>query len=566
MWHKPVCRIVIGLVMLAAPAARAASPPPTESSSGLVVSSQHLAAEAGVDILRQGGNAIDAAVAVGYAEAVVNPCCGNIGGGGFMMAHLRNGRNAFLDFRETAPAAASRDMYLDGRGHAVHGASLFGWKAVGVPGTVMGLDTALARYGSLPRATVMAPAIRLAREGFVLDNEDASVLARDAALLRKDPRAAAIFLHPDGSPLHAGERLSQPDLARTLQAISDQGPSAFYAGAIPAAIEAASRSGGGIITAADLASYRMPEAEPMHCSYRGYMIMAPPPPSSGGTTLCETLNILEPYNLADIGFHAAQGLHLMTEALRYAFFDRNTYLGDPAFVHNPLNRLLSKDYAARMRGQIADRATPSASLGPAVAPPREKSETTSYSILDKDGNAVAVTYTLNGGFGAGVIAGDTGFLLNDEMDDFSVEPGSPNQFGLVQGEANAIAPGKRPLSSMTPMIALKDGQVSMVVGSPGGPRIITAVLEAFLNVVDYGMNAQEAVDAPRFHHQWQPDVVNAEPFALSPDTEALLRQMGYQIKVQKPWSAVALIAAGPRAGVYQGATDPRRPGGAALAP
>ncbi|HYZ24840.1 MAG TPA: gamma-glutamyltransferase, partial [Rhodopila sp.] len=339
MWHTFVCRVVIGIALLAAlaipRAAHAASLPPTESSTGLVVSAQRLTAQVGVEILRQGGNAIDAAVAVGYAEAVVNPCCGNIGGGGFMTAHLHDGRDVFLNFRETAPAAATRDMYLDERGHAIRGASLHGWKAVGVPGTVLGFDTALSRYGILPRATVMAPAIRLARDGFVLGEDDADSIARGAPLLGKDPHAAAIFLHPDGSPLRAGERLSQPDLAHTLQAIADDGPSAFYTGAIPAAIEAASRAGGGIITAADLESYRMPEADPMNCTYRGYLIIAPPPPSSGGTAMCETLNIVEPFDLPSLGFHAARSVHVITEALRYAFFDRNSYLGDPAFVRNP---------------------------------------------------------------------------------------------------------------------------------------------------------------------------------------------------------------------------------------
>nr|WP_294517262.1 gamma-glutamyltransferase [uncultured Rhodopila sp.] len=556
--------------------ARAASLPPTESTTGLVVSAQRLAAEAGVDILRQGGNAIDAAVAVGYAEAVVNPCCGNIGGGGFLTAHLAGGRDTVVNFRETAPAAASRDMYLGPDGQPVHGASLFGWKAVAVPGTVLGLDTALARYGTLPRATVMAPAIRLARDGFVLTAADAAVLHFGAPLLRRNPDAAAIFLHPDGTPMGVGETLRQPALAETLQAIADHGPDAFYTGAIPRAVEKASRDGGGMITAADFAAYRIAEAEPLRCSYRGSVVVSVPPPSSGGTALCETLNILEAYDLRGLGFHGAEAVHLMTEALRLAFFDRATYLGDPDFVRMPLQRLLSKDYAARLRGQIVNQATSSASLGPAIPPPVENPETTHYSILDRLGNAVSVTTTINGAFGAGVMA--AGFLLNDEMDDFMVKPAAANQFGLVQGEGNAIAPGKRPLSSMAPTIVLKDGAVTMVAGSPGGPRIITATLEAILNVIDYGMNAQEAVDAPRLHHQWEPDVLYAEQFALSPDTRARLERMGYRIEEQRPWGAVALIAAGgaePGAasagsvapkGAYYGASDPRRPSGAALAP
>jgi gamma-glutamyltranspeptidase/glutathione hydrolase len=575
----------LALVLAFSLPALAASPAPTESTTGLVVSAQRLAAQAGVEILRQGGNAIDAAVAVGYAEAVVNPCCGNIGGGGFLTAHLDDGRDIFLNFRETAPEAATRDMYLDPNGQPTPGASLHGWKAVAVPGTVLGLDTALMKYGTMPRATVMKAAIDLARDGFVLTTADADILARGAPLLRQNPTAARIFLRPDLSPLQAGDRLRQPELAATLQAIADHGPDAFYKGDIPRAVEAASHAGGGLITAADFAAYRVTETPPLTCTYRGYTIESAPPPSSGGTAICETLNVLEGYDLHGIGFHAAEAVHVMTEAFRHAFFDRNTYLGDPAFVHAPLTRLLSKSYAAHLRETIGDKATPSASLGPAIPPAGEKLETTHFSILDKAGGAASVTYTLNGGFGAGVIAGDTGFLLNDEMDDFTIKPNVANQFGLMQGEANAIAPGKRPLSSMAPTIVLKNGAVQMVLGSPGGPRIITAIVETILNVIDYGMDTQEAVDAPRLHHQWLPDVLYAEPFALSPDTRALLQGMGYHIQAQQPSGAVALIASGtleskrpsspgmdsvathrPRPEAFYGANDSRRPAGVALAP
>jgi gamma-glutamyltranspeptidase/glutathione hydrolase len=560
------------------PAARAASIPPTVSTTGLVVSVQRLAAEAGADILRQGGNAVDAAVAATYAEAVVNPCCGNIGGGGFLTAHLADGRDIVIDFREAAPAAASRDMFLDQDGQVIRGASLFGWNAVAVPGTVLGLDTALLKYGTLPRPVVMAASIRLARDGYILADSDAGMLALGAPLLRRNPSAAAGFLHDDGTPDRAGERLRQPALAAALQAIAEHGPEAFYAGAIPRAVEQAAHDGGGIITAADFAAYRVSETAPLRCTYRGYIVLSPPPPSSGGTALCETLNILESYDLRRLGFHAAEAVHLMTEALRLTFFDRATYLGDPAFVSIPLSRLLSKDYAVRLRGQMTDRATPSASFGPAVSPPAEKPETTHLSVLDALGNAVSLTTTLNGAFGAGVEAAGTGFLLNDEMDDFTIKSATPNQFSLMQGAGNIIAPAKRPLSSMAPTIVLKDGAVNMVVGSPGGPRIITATLQAILNVIDYGMNAQEAVDAPRLHHQWQPDVLFAEPFALSPDTKARLQRMGYTIEEQRPWGAVALIAAaapppdagpastGARHTPYAGASDPRRLSGAALAP
>ena len=534
-------------------------------------------------MLRQGGNAIDAAVATGYALAVVDPCCGNIGGGGFLVAHLADGRDIFLNFRETAPAGATRDMYLDAQGKPQRDASLHGWRAVAVPGTVAGLDAALSQYGSLPRATVMAPAIRLAREGFVVGEADAAILARAAPLLRRQANVAAIFLRADGTPREPGERLTQPDLAATLQAIADAGPDAFYRGGIPLAVEAAARTGGGVISADDFAHYQTTRSAPLSCTYRGYVVLSAPPPSSGGVTLCEILHVLEGYDLHALGFHSARAVQLMTEAMRHAYLDRNTWLGDPAFVDNPLNWLLSADHAKAIRAAIGTGATPSATLA-AGTPPHERPETTHYSVLDAAGNAVAVTYTINGGFGAGVIAGDTGFLLNDEMDDFTVKPGTPNLFGLVQGETNAIAPGKRPLSSMAPTIVLRDGRVFLVVGSPGGGRIISIVLQVLLNVIDHGMAPQQAVDAPRLHHQWLPDVLFAEPFALSPDTAALLRNMGYTIREQSPWGAAELIEVGPaashdgtassgndagvagilRAGEAYGASDWRRAAGAAV--
>ncbi|MDR3538925.1 MAG: gamma-glutamyltransferase [Acetobacteraceae bacterium] len=563
--------------------ARAASPPAVESSRFMVVAAQHLAAEAGVVILRQGGNAIDAAVAVGYAEAVVNPCCGNIGGGGFLTAHLADGSDVFLNFRETAPAAATTGMYLDPDDKVIPRASLDGWRAVAVPGTVLGLDTALARWGSLPRAVVMAPAITLAREGFVLTRGDTDIIAHAAPRLRDHPDAARIFLHPDGTPPEPGERLVQPALGATLTAIAEQGPAAFYQGRVPQAVEAAAHAGGGIITAADFAAYRVTESAPLACSYRGVTVLSAPPPSSGGTTLCEALGVLQGYDLAALGFHSAASIHVITEALRHAFLDRNTLLGDPEFVANPLQRLLSPAYAAQIRAAIGPRATPSSDLPPGT-PPHEKPETTHFSVIDPAGNAVSVTDTINGSFGAGVIAGDTGFLLNDEMDDFTIKPGVANLFGLVQGAANAIAPGKRPLSSMAPTIVLRDGHVAAVLGSPGGSRIISITLETLLNLVDHGMAPQEAVDAPRFHHQWLPDTLFVEPFALSADTRAGLEGMGYRITEQAPWGAMELIAVGPaetqagpassgpdsvaggsmRPGLLYGANDSRRPAGAAI--
>ena len=584
--NRSLFALAVLLAALSPAAARAASRPAVEAEHGMVVASERRAAEIGADILRQGGNAIDAAVAVGFAEAVTNPCCGNIGGGGFLVAHLAaTHRDVFIDFRETAPAAATKAMYLDASGAPIAGASLDGWRAVATPGTVLGLDAALKEYGAMSRDKVMAPAIALARDGFVLDRADADILQAFAPRFRSDPEAAKIFLHPDGSPLQPGDRLIQSDLAATLQAIADQGPDAFYRGAIAQRIDAAMHANGGIISAADLAAYKIGEALPLACDYRGFRFVSAPPPSSGGVTLCEILNVLEGYDLQGLGFHSAASVHLMVEAMRHAFMDRNTYLGDPAFVSNPLDRLLSKDYAARIRAAILpDKATPSQEVLPGVAP-HEKSETTHYSVIDRDGDAVAVTYSLNGGFGATVIPPGTGVLLNDVMDDFTIKPGVANLFGLVQGEANSIAPGKRPLSSMAPTLIEKDGRVVMALGSPGGSRIITTVLETALNLIDYGMGLQDAVDAPRFHHQWLPDSVFAEPYAFSPDTQRLLEGMGYKIVVQAPWSAAevvatagaAPVAAGPaagnpdsifggrmRPGSLYGANDDRRPAGAAV--
>ncbi|WP_092440295.1 gamma-glutamyltransferase [Collimonas sp. OK607] len=580
---KPLAASILLLGLLGT--VQAASAPAVEAKNGMVVTSQHLASQVGVDILKMGGNAIDAAVAVGYAQAVVNPCCGNIGGGGFMTIHLADGRDTFINFRETAPAAASANMYLDSAGKAITNASLFGYLAAGVPGTVLGLDTAQRKYGKLTRAQVMQPAIKLARDGYILNRGDTDILDTTIAQFKKDPEAARLFLRRDGTPLQPGDRLVQKDLAKTLEAISRNGPDAFYKGAIPAAVERASKAGGGIITAADFAGYKISESAPLSCTYRGYVFVSAPPPSSGGATMCQILNILEGYDMKGLGFHSAASVHYMTEAMRHSYMDRNTFLGDPAFVKNPLERLMSKEYAASIRAKIsADKATPSVEVQPGMAP-HEKPETTHYSIVDKDGNAVSTTYTINGRFGAVVIAPGTGFFLNDEMDDFTVKAGVQNLFGLVQGATNSIAPGKRPLSSMAPTLVTKDGKTYMVLGSPGGSRIITITLETALNVIDYGMAPQEAVDAPRIHHQWLPDEVYYETRGLSPDTLKILDGMGYKMKEQTPWGAAELIMIGlpgaagvsgassgndagvsgiVRPGLYYGANDTRRPAGAAI--
>ena len=624
----------------------------------MVVATQHLAAEAGAAILREGGNAVDAAVAVGYAEAVVDPCCGNLGGGGFMVLHLADGRDRFLNFRETAPAAATRTMFLDAQGHPVRGASLLGYGAVAVPGSVLGLDTAQREYGRLTRRQVLAPAIALARDGFVLAGADTDILAVRTARFRQDPDLAHVFLRPDGTPLQPGDRLAQPALADTLEAIAADGPAAFYRGRIADAVAAASRDAGGVLTAADLDGYRITESAPLGCRYRGVLVLSAPPPSSGGVILCEALQVLAGYDMAALGFHSAAAVHLLAEVLRQTYFDRNTSLGDPAFVSSPIDVLLSEAHAQAIRDGIGPRATAStalrtglaphdippaawrdrprgadaapggqadapagtpdfeagyaaartdaagrdaprpAGLGraghavpaqgePGAAPDGEKPQTTHFSVADAEGNAVAVTTTLNGLFGAAVMAPGTGFLLNDEMDDFTTSPGGANMFGLVQGPANEIAPGKRPLSSMAPTILMRDGRVAAVVGSPGGSRIISIVLQAILNVVDYGMGAREAVDAPRLHQQWLPDRIDAEPYALSPDTAERLRAMGYAIAERTPWGAAEMVLVGPdhaegaavassgndserggamRPGWFYGANDDRRPGGGAIAP
>lgn len=558
-------RMMLGwIAALLASAAPAASPRPVGAEHAMVVSAHRLATEAGLDVLKAGGNAVDAAVAVGYALAVTFPEAGNLGGGGFMVVRMHDGRQTFIDYRETAPHAASATMYQDKAGNVVPGLSTRGYLAVGIPGTVAGLELARETYGTRPRAALMAPAIRLAAEGFVLDQGDVDLLALGTDDFRKDRPSGAIFLN-DGRPFAAGERLVQADLGRSLAAIAQQGAAAFYDGPIAAKIAAASSAAGGIITRADLAGYRARALPPLECDYRGFHMISAPPPSSGGVVLCEALNILEAYPLGQLGFHSAAGTHYLVEALRRAFHDRNLNLGDPSFVKADVARFIDKGYAATLRAGIApNQATPSASL-PAPGAGHEGRNTTHYSIVDKDGNAVSVTYTLNDWFGARVMAPGTGILLNDEMDDFSSKPGSPNMYGLVEGPNNAIAPGKRPLSSMTPTIVTRDGSLAMVVGTPGGSRIPTAVLQTILNLIDYRMDVQEAVDAPRIHHQWLPDTIYAERFALSADTVAALKAMGYAVEEEEPANHVAAILVGaPALGArpvardtLYGAIDPR---------
>jgi gamma-glutamyltranspeptidase/glutathione hydrolase len=553
----------------------AASPAPIKGEHGMVVTAQHLASEIGVEVMKQGGNAIDAAVAVGYALAVVYPTAGNIGGGGFMTIRFKDGSSTFLDFRERAPLAATKTMYLDKDGNPIKGASLDGYLAVGVPGSVAGLEMARAKYGTLPRDKLLAPAIHLAKEGFILSQGDAAILAGGAKRLAKDKAAEAIFLKTNGAAYGVGERLVQPDLAASLSAISEKGPDAFYKGTIADAIIKASQATGGILAKADFEQYKVRELKPVTCSYRGYEIVSSPPPSSGGLIICEILNVLEGYPISYLGFGSAETAHLMVEAMRYSYVDRNSALGDPAFVENPVAKLTDKSYAAEIRSKIDKyRAGVSKDLMPEGF--GESQQTTHYSIIDDDGNAVAVTYTLNGSFGAGVVAQGTGILLNNEMDDFTQKPGVPNLYGLVQGEANAIAPLKTPLSSMSPTVVSKDGKPFMVIGSPGGSRIITITLEAIINVIDHGMDIQEAIDAPRIHHQWLPDTVYVEPHGLSPDTLKLLAGMGYHLDVAeegKAWGQAAGILVGGKSlseiakgggARYNGAIDSRAVSGEAV--
>jgi len=572
MKYQPFNRTLIATALvLTVSGVHAASQAPVAGENGMVVTAQHLATPVGVDVLKAGGNAVDAAVAVGYALAVVYPAAGNLGGGGFMTVQLADGRKTFLDFREKAPLAATADMYLDKAGNVVEGLSAKGHLAVGVPGTVSGMELALNKYGSLKRAQVMAPAIKLAENGFALEQGDIDLLHTATGEFEKDKDMRAIFLH-NGQPLQVGQKLVQKDLAKTLKEISAKGSDGFYKGWVAKALVDSSQAGKGIITQADLDKYKTRELAPIECDYRGYHVVSAPPPSSGGVVICEIMNILEGYPMADLGYHSAQGLHYQIEAMRHAYVDRNSYLGDPDFVKNPIEHLLDKNYATKLRDAIEpNKAGDSQAIKPGVSP-HEGNNTTHYSIVDKWGNAVSVTYTLNDWFGAGVMASKTGVILNDEMDDFTVKVGVPNMYGLVQGEANAIAPGKAPLSSMSPTIVTKDGKAVMVVGTPGGSRIITATLLTILNVIDYKMNIQEAVDAPRFHQQWMPDTTNLETFAVSPDTQKILESWGHKFAGPQDANHLAAILVGaPSLGGepvgnnrFYGANDPRRNTGLSL--
>lgn len=543
---------------------------PVHARHAMVASVHQLASEAGIEMMQAGGNAVDAAVATGFALAVVHPQAGNLGGGGFMLIRTADGNTHFIDYREKAQAKATANMYLDAQGNVIPNASLVGYQAIGVPGSVAGMVYAEKKYGKLSLSQVIAPAIRLATEGFPLAYEDASDLRDDD--LAKFPESHRIFQRK-GKYYQPGEILKQPELARTLQRIASN-PDDFYHGALAHEIADAVQKGGGLITAEDMASYEVKEREPIRGTYRGeYEVISAPPPSSGGIALVEILNILEGYDLAKSGNRSAETIHLTAEAFRRAFFDRAEFLGDPDFSKIPVAQLIDKKYGVAWRESIdpahasvsKDLKRPPifteleryAALHPQAWAGAEPENTTHYSVVDPAGNAVAVTTTLNDSFGSRVTV--DGFLLNDEMDDFSSKPGVPNVYGLIQGPANAIGPGKRPLSAMTPTIILKNGKLFLVLGSPGGPTIITTVANIVMGVVDFGLDIQEAVNAPRFHHQWLPDEILLED-RISPDTVHLLASKGHKIKERHSWGDGECIAIDTKTGEWLGASDGRNNG------
>ncbi len=566
---KQLILLLVSVCLARTPLA-AAPMHPAHAKHGMVASVHELASQVGVETMQAGGNAVDAAVAVGFALSVVYPQAGNLGGGGFMLIRMNDGKTHFVDFREKAPAAATENMYLDAQGNVIENMSLVGYKAVGVPGSVAGLALAEKKYGKLGLERVMAPAIELAREGFPLAWEDAQELHDQDLAKFADSRR---IFQRDGKYYEQGEILKQPELAKTLERIA-KNPDDFYHGDIARELAAFIQKGGGLITAADLAAYEVKEREPIRGSYRGYEVISAPPPSSGGIALMEILNILEGYDLARTGNRSAESIHLTTEAFRRAFFDRAEFLGDPDFAKIPVAQLIDKKYGEAWRESIDPKeATPSkelkrpaifneleqyAKLHPLTAV-GEPGHTTHYSVVDDAGNAVAVTTTLNDSFGSKVTVGSLGFLLNNEMDDFASKQGVPNLYGLIQGPANAIGPGKRPLSAMTPTIVLKDGKLFMVLGSPGGPTIITTVANILMGVVDYGLDIQEAVNAPRFHHQWLPDVLEMEN-RFSPDTVRLLKTEGNALRIENYWGDGECIEVDPASGERLGASDGRNNG------
>lgn len=538
----------------------AAQEPVKDNGTGLVMSTNPLANKVGKEVLDKGGNAIDAAVAVGYMLAVVHPAAGNIGGGGFALIHTEDGKDVALDFRETAPAKATKDMYLDKEGNVVDGLSVTGYKAAGVPGTVKGMSEMLNEYGTMQLSDLIKPAIDTARNGFALTSRQAESFIEEKDRMQKFPATKKYFYKANGEAYKEGEVLKQEDLAKTLERIAKRGPSEFYRGETADLIVKDMEKNGGLVTKADLAAYKTVWRTPVKGTYRGYDIVSMCPPSSGGTHIIEILNIMENANIKEMGSLSSDTISLMAEAERQAYADRSEYMGDPDFVQVPTAKLLDKAYAKKIYNKIVankGKAIPSSEVKPGLEMPYESDQTTHYSVMDSKGNAVSVTYTINWTFGSGASVTGAGFLLNDEMDDFSAKPGVANIFGAVGGDANAIESGKRPLSSMSPTIILKDGQVYMVVGSPGGTRIITTVLQVISNVIDHDMNIAEAVAKPRFHMQWEPDEIRIENDTLVKDVHTKLESMGYKVTKKPVMGDVNAIIKDPKTGTFYGAKDPR---------
>lgn len=541
--------------------AAAATHRPARAKNGMVASASPLASQAGMEALKRGGNAVDAAAVVAMVLAVTHPEAGNLGGGGFMLIRTADGHSSFIDFRERAPKRARHNMYLDSKGDVIPGRSTIGAQGVAVPGTVAGIALALQRFGSISFADACRPAERLAREGVTLSKYEADFLRTEAAKLERFHESRRIFLR-NGNYYNEGELFRQPELAATFKRLIQYGPREFYEGET-ARLVVKAMGDEGMITLDDLKEYRPAERQPLSRNYRGFTILTAPPPSSGGVALLEMLNMLEGYTLPELGHNSARYLHLLAEVMRRAFADRAGYLGDPDFVPVPVAELTAKEYAAHLRmGIDLSKATPSGQVRPGLGPRREPQSTTHFSVVDAAGSMVSCTYTINDNYGSGVTVPGAGFLLNDEMDDFTSKAGVPNLFGLIQGEANAIAPGKRPLSSMTPTIVLRNNEPWFAIGGPGGPRIITAVLQVLVNIVDFGMDLQQAIDMPRIHHQWLPDTLFVEEYGLSDDTRQALTTRGHSLALKKI-SNIQGVMIDPQSGMRLGGSDPRGDGQAA---
>ena len=535
-----------------------------KSKNGMIVTSDPIATKTGLEILKQGGNAIDAAVTIGFVMAVTYPRAGNIGGGGFMLIYSANNKKVVaLDYRETAPQKAYKSMFLDKNGRINSNLKHFSHLSAGVPGTVAGLALALEKYGTLSLAEVLAPAIKLAEEGFMVSPALSEMMEDNAIRLGSNSRSIStqeIFFKSNGDTYKPGDIFIQKDLANTLKAMAEKGTEAFYKGEIADLIVKDMEMNDGLITKTDLANYRPVIRQPVHGTYRGYDVYSMSPPSSGGVHIIQILNMLEEYDISSLGHNSIESIHLMGEAMKRAFADRSKYLGDPDFVKIPIEGLLSKEYAAQLRTQIDHfKATPSQDILPSPPPGYESNETTHYSVIDKEGNAVSNTYTLNFSFGSGIVVSGAGFLLNNEMDDFSVKPGTPNAYGLISSRANAIEPRKRMLSSMSPTIVLKEGKPFLITGSPGGSQITTTILQVIMNVIDHQMSIQEAVKAIRIHHQWLPDELRYEE-GLNPEVIKQLTEMGHKMVLKRTIGTAQSILVDQEKGFIYGAADPRRAG------